>query len=118
MLISRLSIAGMVVAAIWVSLSLPASIFDRALLAWTALGAAFGPLVFFRVFGVAVKPAGAFSAVVAGFSTAVLFHFDPGDLTQALFGSAVSPALIERVGSFVVGLGVLVTSRTRNEADR
>lgn len=118
LLISRLSIAGMVVAAIWVSLSLPASIFDRALLAWTALGAAFGPLVFFRVFGVAVKPAGAFSAVVAGFSTAVLFHFDPGDLTQALFGSAVSPALIERVGSFVVGLGVLVTSRTRNEADR
>ena len=116
LLISRLSIAGMVIAAIWVSLSLPASIFDRALLAWTALGAAFGPLVFFRVFGVAVKPAGAFAAVVAGFSTAVLFHFNPGGLAQGLFGDAVSPALIERVGSFVVGLGVLVAGRVRNQS--
>lgn len=110
LLISRLSIAGMVGIAIWVSLNLPASIFDRALLAWTALGAAFGPLVFLRVFGVAVPAGAALAAMLAGFGTAVLFHFNPGGLAGVLFGPGTPPTLLERVGAFVLGLGILLVA--------
>lgn len=105
LLISRLAIAALVVVAIIVSLQLPASIFDRALLAWTALGAAFGPLIFFRIFGVALKPAGAFAGMATGFVLAVLFHFNPMGFEQA--------KLVERIGSFAVGTMVLWCSRVR-----
>ena len=105
LLISRLAIAALVVVAIIVSLQLPASIFDRALLAWTALGAAFGPLMFFRIFGVALKPAGAFAGMATGFVLAVLFHFNPMNFEQA--------KLVERIGSFVLGMIVLWCSRVR-----
>ena len=49
LLVSRLTIVALVAVAIVVSLTLPATIFDRALLAWTALGAGFGPLVLLRL---------------------------------------------------------------------
>ena len=118
LLISRLSIAAMVAVAIWVSLNLPASIFDRALLAWTALGAAFGPLVFLRVFGVAVPAGGACAAMLAGFGTAVLFHFNPGDLAGTVFGPGVPATLIERVGAFLLGLAILLVACAGGQTKR
>lgn len=118
LLISRLAIAALVVTAVWVSLNLPASIFDRALLAWTALGAAFGPLVFFRVFGVAVKPAGAFAGMATGFVLAVLFHFNPGQLVQTLIHPQLPASLLERIFSFVAGAAVLLACRDSRTAVR
>lgn len=62
LLISRLAIVLLVVLAMVVSLALPATIFDRALLAWAAFGAAIGLLVLLRVAGVRIAGKGIFSA--------------------------------------------------------
>lgn len=113
LLISRASIALLVALAIWVSLAMPASIFERALLAWTALGAAFGPLVIFRVAGIRVSGGAAFAAMLTGFSIALFFHFNPGQFVQTVFHPDISPALFERIGSFMVGLLILSFSRLR-----
>lgn len=112
--ISRAAIAGLVVLAAAVALALPASIFDRALLAWTALGAAFGPLVIFRVAGVRVRPGGVLLAVITGFTLAVFAHFNPGAWVQTLFGPGLPSALIERIGAFAAGLLVLYGLRRRD----
>jgi len=111
LLISRLSIIALVVLAVIVALTLPSSIFDRALLAWTALGAAFGPLVLFRVSGISVSQRGAFLSMTTGFLLAVVFHFNPGGFTQTLLHAPVPAALFERIGSFIAGLLVLLLSR-------
>jgi sodium/proline symporter len=122
LLISRLAIAVLVLLAIGVALTLPASIFDRALLAWTALGAAFGPLVILRVAGVGVRPRGAFLGIVTGFALAVLFHFNPGGFVQSLVHPALPAALLERILSFVAGMLVLllhrIPARSAQAADR
>ncbi len=117
LLISRLSMVLLVVLAVIVSLALPATIFSRALLAWSALGAAFGPLVIFRLAGVPLRPGGAFAAIVVGFGLAVLFHFNPGQLTQALVGDALAPSLLERIGSFLAGCAILLAARSKPRAD-
>ncbi|MGJ8668771.1 MAG: sodium/proline symporter [Oceanococcus sp.] len=111
MLISRLAIAVLVVMAVVISITLPATIFDRALLAWTALGAAFGPLVIFRLAGIQVHQQAAFAAIFVGFSIAVLFHFNPGDLVQTLIHRNAVPALFERIGSFFTGMLILWLGR-------
>lgn len=111
LLISRLAIVAMVGLAVWVSLALPASIFDRALLAWTSLGAAFGPLVIFRIAGIAVKPQGAFLAIVIGFGLAVFFHFNPGGFVQAVIHPELPASLFERIGAFLAGLLILAATR-------
>ena len=53
-----LTIAGLVVLAVLVALFLPEKIFSRVLFAWSALGAAFGPVLFCRLAGFSVHPAG------------------------------------------------------------
>ena len=113
MLISRLSIACLVVMAVWVSLNLPASIFDRALLAWTTLGAAFGPLVIFRIAGIQVRHGAAFAAIISGASLAVLFHFNPGQMVQNLIHPDAIPALFERIASFCAGVLILWLGKVR-----
>ncbi len=113
LLISRLAIIALVVVAVVVALQLPASIFDRALLAWTALGAAFGPLMLFRVAGVQVAPWGALGAILGGFSLAVLFNLNPGHFTQTWIHPQASPLLLERIGSFLFGLGLLLAARRK-----
>ena len=111
LLISRLAITVLVVLAVSVALALPASIFDRALLAWTSLGAAFGPLLICRVAGVSIQPRGVALGIATGFSLAVLFHFDPGDLSLAWLGTPA--ALLERIGSFCAGFALLLAFRER-----
>lgn len=111
LLISRLAIAALVILAITVALTLPATIFDRALLAWTALGAAFGPLVIFRVAGIGVRPQGVLLGILTGFSLAVLFHFNPGQFVQTVVHPALPAALLERILSFTAGLVVLLAFR-------
>lgn len=111
MLISRLAIALLVVLAVAVSLILPASIFDRALLAWTALGAAFGPLVICRVAGWTIRPQGAALGILTGFGLAVFFHLNPGDFVSSVLHAPVPATLFERIGSFVAGFAVLLAYR-------
>ncbi|WP_370336690.1 sodium/proline symporter [Parvularcula marina] len=65
----------------------PDTIFQRVLFAWTALGAAFGPIVVARVIGFEHGPATVMAAMVVGFGSAVTFFLlpnTPGDIAERL----------------------------------
>lgn len=74
LLISRLVMVGIAGLAVSLALSLPDTIFNRVLFAWSALGAAFGPLLFARITG--RRPGAILSSgvILLGFSTTVLFY--------------------------------------------
>ncbi|MCK5860777.1 MAG: sodium/proline symporter [Abyssibacter sp.] len=111
LLIARMAMIGLTVIAVVISVTLPSTIFQRALLAWTALGASFGPLVFFRAASIAVHPAGVFAAIATGFLTATLFHFFPEAATGVIGVPANLAVTIERVGSFAIGVVILALFR-------
>ena len=73
-LISRVVMAMLVALAVALALALPATIFSRVLFAWSALGAAFGPVVLVRVSG--REPAGwaILAAILSGFAMTVFFY--------------------------------------------
>lgn len=73
-LISRLAIFAVSLAAMGLTFLAPASIFDRILFAWVALGAAFGPIVVARTLG--FKPSGSvvLTGMIAGFGLAVAYE--------------------------------------------
>lgn len=114
LLLSRIAIAALVIIAIVVALQLPSSIFDRALLAWTALGSGFGPLVMLRLAGVQIKHHGAFLGILTGFSLAVLFHFNPGDFIQTYLMADINKGFYERILSFLAGVLVLLAFRNKS----
>jgi sodium/proline symporter len=74
LLISRSVMTAIAVLAVVLTLSLPDSIFNRVLFAWSALGAAFGPVVFVRVFGGAPSGGVVFASILAGFAVTVFFY--------------------------------------------
>lgn len=100
-----------VVAAVCI-VSAPATRFERVLFAWSAMGAAFGPLLLVRLSGKRVRPGSTLGAMWAGFTLTLLFHLlpdAPGDF-------------LERVLPFVTALGIALSGgeRRRNpdRADR
>jgi Na+/proline symporter len=100
-LVSRLAVAFLVVMSVLVSLYIPATIFDRALFAWNALGAAFGPTVVLKLAGMNFTGKGTYLAILAGFVSAVvisLFPDTPGDV-------------LERSIPFILGFGILLLSK-------
>lgn len=62
------------IAAVVLTLTLPDSIFNRVLFAWSALGAAFGPIVCARVSGREPSAAARAAAMALGFALTVLFY--------------------------------------------
>ena len=72
---SRLVMLAIAVLAVVLTLNLPDTIFNRVLFAWSALGAAFGPIVVWRVMGRQVTGQGALGAMLAGFGTALVFYW-------------------------------------------
>lgn len=74
LLISRAVMAGIAALAVILTLSLPDTIFNRVLFAWSALGAAFGPLMFARVAGMRPGTVASVGAVASGFVVCVLFY--------------------------------------------
>ena len=74
LLISRAVMAGIAGLAVILTLSLPDTIFNRVLFAWSALGAAFGPLVFARIAGRRPGTAPTLAAILSGFCVCVLFY--------------------------------------------
>ncbi len=85
LLVSRLSIAGLVVLAVLIALFLPEAIFSRVLFAWIALGSAFGPLVFARLGACSIHPAAILASVILGFASAVALYLapnTPGDIAE------------------------------------
>ncbi len=94
LLISRLMTAFLCVAAAALTLALPASIYGRVLFAWSALGAAFGPLVIAMAIGRPARPAGVIIAMLTGFILTVIFYLQPNTPGDWL----------ERVLPFVIAL--------------
>ena len=74
LLVSRFAVFAITVLAVILTLMLPDTIFNRVLFAWSALGAAFGPIMFFRVFGKPVSMGASALAMVLGFGTTLLFY--------------------------------------------
>ncbi len=74
-------------------------IFSRVLSAWTAMGAAFGPVLLLAVFGVRVPPWGVVAGMLVGFGLAVTFHAFPETRGGVVGG------VLPYVGSFGVALG-------------
>lgn len=90
----------------------PSHWIEHALLAFTALGAAFGPLLLVRLSGKRIRPGSTLGAMWAGFVLTLLFHVlpdSPGDF-------------LERVLPFLAALGIALSGgeRRRNpdRADR
>lgn len=73
-LVSRLAIIAVCIAAVLLTFLAPSSIFQRILFAWVALGAAFGPVVVTRTLG--FKPSGhvVLAGMLVGFGLAVAYE--------------------------------------------
>ncbi len=74
MTVSRLVTLALALLAVLLTLALPDTIFNRVLFAWSALGAAFGPIVLLRVLGYRIGAGAALASMSAGFSVTVLFY--------------------------------------------
>lgn len=94
--VSRTVIATVCALAVSVAISVPASIFERVVFAWVALGSAFGPLVFVRVSRRVVAPEAAIAALICGFTLAVALYLLP------------VPTLLERALPFCSALTMLL----------
>lgn len=115
LLVSRLAVLGITVLAVILTLMLPDTIFNRVLFAWSALGAAFGPIMFFRVFGKQVSMGAAALAMALGFGTTLLFY-SAGTAVGPSESLIVSLAKLpgdpfERLFPWVPGLLVLIVHR-------
>ena len=103
LLVSRLVIAALSVAAILVAIYIPATIFQRVLFAWVAIGSALGPIILCRALGRSPPPARILPAIATGFTAAVTCYLlpdTPGDL-------------LERSLPFALGLAVLLFRPSR-----
>ena len=112
--ISRVAIAVMLIISTTIAIYLPATIFSRALLAWSALGAAFGPVIIARIMGFRLSEIATFVAIALGFSCAVWFHFNPGSLSWLINTDSLPGSIFERVGSFLLGCIILTISHLRH----
>ncbi len=85
--ISRVVMTVIAGASVTLALTLPDTIFNRVLFAWSALGAAFGPLIAARVSGREPGTQRRIASIVAGFGVTVLFYAygtvaDPSSLAE------------------------------------
>lgn len=110
--LTRVAIVIVAIVALLAASFLPASWMSHALLAFTAMGAAFGPLLLVRLSGKRIRPGSTLGAMWAGFVLTLLFHLlpdSPGDF-------------LERVLPFLAALGIALSGgeRRRNpdRADR
>ena len=108
-LMSRIATAGLMVLAVGISLSAPTSIFERVLFAWTALGAAFGPVLFARLAGWRPHPNAVFLAMMTGFFMSVAFN-------QYLYAGPSN--LYERIGPWICPLLLLYIWRQETSAEQ
>lgn len=87
LVISRVVIAVISILAIAVAIYLPATIFQRVLFAWVAIGSALGPIIVCRSLGLAIPPGRILPAIACGFTAAVVLYLlpnTPGDIAERL----------------------------------
>jgi len=83
--IARVSMCTLSIMAVLLSLYLPASIFDRALFAWVAIGSAFGPTLFIKLTGCKPKGTATLYSIASGFVLSVILYYlpnTPGDIAE------------------------------------
>lgn len=91
--VSRLSILLVVVFSVLVTLLLPEAIFSRAVFAWVALGASFGPIVVVRLCDRIIDSRATLAAMLTGFVLAVIFYLlpnTPGDFMERVVPFAIA----------------------------
>lgn len=101
-LVSRLAIIGICIAAVVITFLAPSSIFQRILFAWVALGAAFGPIVVARTLGFQPKGRTVLTGMVTGFSLAVAYELEwigvgPGGMWKTIapwIGASLAMVLV------------------------
>ncbi|MCA9686996.1 MAG: hypothetical protein KC457_32820 [Myxococcales bacterium] len=89
---SRATVLALSIGAVGVALLVDESIFSSVLFAWTAMGAAFGPLLLVTVLRRRPRAAWVLAAMGVGFAMSVIAHFI----------SSPQGVLLERVAPFVV----------------
>ena len=99
----RIAMVGVAIFAVLMTLYLPKDIFSRVLFSWVALGAAFGPTILTKCLGWRVKGGFVLTAIIVGFSIAVIFSNISG----------AGADVIEKWVSWIVGLIVLFLGRKR-----
>ncbi len=107
---SRTSMLVVAALAVVLALTLPDSIFNRVLFAWSALGAAFGPIVLFRVLGRTVTAGTALAAMLSGFAVTVLFYsLGTGPVGESILSQAahLPGDPFERVAPWLLPLVIL-----------
>jgi sodium/proline symporter len=105
---SRLVVAALSLGAIAAALWGNASIFDRVLFAWTAMGAAFGPILLVRVVSGPISAGARIAAMTVGFVTAVAAYLYPETRGTAW----------ERVAPFVLAWVIGAFGRRRVQGRR
>lgn len=101
----RVAMVVIAILAVLLTLFLPKDIFSRVLFSWVALGAAFGPSILVKCLGWRVKSAYVFAAIIIGFFIAVIFANISG----------TSADMVEKWGSWIVGLTLLLVGRERRK---
>ena len=95
-LASRVVIVALSASAVLAALYGPKAIFDRVLFAWSAMGAAFGPLLLVTVLRGPVPPGRTLAAMIAGFVLSVGAHLIP----------ETKGGFMERIVPFFVALAI------------
>ena len=74
-LATRVAMVVVSVVAVALTLALPATIFERTLFAWTALGASFGPAVVVRALGYRLEGVAVLASILSGFALSLAYEF-------------------------------------------
>ncbi len=108
LLFGRIAMIGVAVVSIILTIYLPKDIFSRVLFSWVALGAGFGPTILTKSLGWRASGGYVLLAVLAGFFTAVIFANIDGH-----YISAGAADMIEKWGSWALGLGILFIGQVK-----
>lgn len=100
----RLAVLAITILAVIAALTLAKSVFDSALFAWSALGAAFGPLLLVRLWRGPVAAPYALAAIWAGFGTTLFWYFTPFWIFETRLRGVTSEILPGLLVAFVIVL--------------
>jgi sodium/proline symporter len=104
--VDRVVIIVLGIAAVVLAIGFPATIFERVLFAWQALGNAFGPLLVVMLFFGPVRAGHRLAAMVTGFALTVFISFLPNAPGDA----------VERLLPLVLALAIALAGREREAA--
>jgi len=93
---SRFAVVLLSIVAIILAIGAPATIFNRVLFAWHAVGSALGPLLLLILAGFRVKPKYILGSIWIGFGATVILHWlpdSPGDWLERLAPFAIALAI-------------------------